>query len=219
MSVISTITERISPRWEPPVYTMPMPTPPGAFKELGHDRVGREWVRHKFGEMYRTAIVDERRERLPNGPIVDLGDGTWQTYSAAHKPGTYEELLAGRTSRIPKAPKPPRMIDLVASTTIGWRTRERGWKGAIASLRIAGATVSWNGEALVVYLARDGYPVAAIREFLDVVEPMLVAHYRHEAFDCRAGRHRKPEPAITVALGNVPTCLECLNRTLSEAAA
>lgn len=53
---------------------------------------------------------------------------------------------------------------------------------------------------------RKGRVDNEINGYLEGTEPILVAHLRGEPLTCDAGKHRQPEPAVTILVPSVPAC-------------
>jgi hypothetical protein len=210
---------------------MPMVTQASDLKSLGRIHAsGDEWFSHrKYGEMHAASVIDEAKQPLPNGVIVDLGDGLWQTYSTPREPGTFEGLLRGWNGRrLPKPPKPHRPVDLRAFAFLAAPKPERiypsvvepsgrypvpaarGPEEIIARLERAGAKVrlARNGERGIVE-ASGGTPKPGILDLYDQQERLIVAWLKKDPLTCEDGPHKKPVAAVAIAAGGAALCDDC----------
>lgn len=111
--------------WTKPSFDMPMIIGKRDLEPLGEFR-GRQWYRHKTGELQERPGTLSDRDILPNTVILEIevdGERRWRAFDVS-APGTFEGLR--RTPvRGPKPPAPHRGIDALAMTHLGQSQPER----------------------------------------------------------------------------------------------
>lgn len=124
MSVLDRL--RVPEPWTRPSFTMPMPVSADQLKWLGPDNRGRRWYSWRGVELVeRAGLVDDTKALLPDGPVVEIEPGRWQTYEVL-APGSYPGLSNRWPAiRLPKPPPEPAPIDAIATTFLGGPQPER----------------------------------------------------------------------------------------------